>query len=156
MSTRCNIIVCCNDGTTHQFYHHCDGYPEGVGVELCDAFSDAMKSREGDEAIDHMSVMQKLSEDNRSYEYEGEVMSPHGDIEFLYTIESIEDGIRITCFQYDEINDWEKVDYPNYKPLCLKREICTWTFPTKSWRTWREEGRKKLSEQLSSIAVHEN
>lgn len=39
MSTRCHIAICKNendqeDGVFKRLYHHCDGYPSGVGSEL--------------------------------------------------------------------------------------------------------------------------
>lgn len=33
MSTRCNIVIKKDDTCTY-LYHHCDGYPSGVGAEL--------------------------------------------------------------------------------------------------------------------------
>lgn len=147
MSTRCNIIVKENE-TTYQYYHHCDGYPSGVGAELNKVFAQEFRNRKGDEVILANDVMTKLATENADYEFEDCYYHPHGDIEYLYEIVQNADSIKMTCYEYDEINDWDRDEEPNYKPLCQQREVCSWTYNFKSWSTWRKEGEDKLTEML--------
>lgn len=88
MSTRCNILVQDNTGS-YQLYHHCDGYPEGVGEELKDYLNTEEFSLEA-----HEFALELESWDS-SYEYEGKDATLHGDIDYLYKI-NLEDG-TLTC-----------------------------------------------------------
>lgn len=73
MATRANIIVRHNGQEVATFYKHYDGYPEGLGEQLKDAFKDCKGSR------DTLRCISKIDEVELT---EG----THGDIEYLYHI----------------------------------------------------------------------
>ena len=83
MSTRCNIIIKETEGKFFQLYHHCDGYPDGVGLELEDYIKQMNPTclTRGEDFVEFL-----CSEDDE-YEYEGTTVSVHGDIEYLYIID---------------------------------------------------------------------
>lgn len=85
--TRCNIVV--NDSTdTLYIYHHCDGYPKGVGQQLIKYLQCNTPLRAQD-VLDGLVFMY-------GEEYE-ETSSVHGDIEYLYTIDIRNDRISLKC-----------------------------------------------------------
>ena len=88
MSTRCNIIVQ-DSNNSCQLYHHCDGYPSGVGAELKEFLNTVDFSRSAEE------FAEELEKWDHSYENEGIFATPHGDIEYLYKID-LTQGI-LTC-----------------------------------------------------------
>lgn len=78
MSTRCNIVV--KEGNKKVYlYHHCDGYPSGVGIDLLD------KNLFNKWYYDISYIVNKLikATDDDGYEYTSGI---HGDIEYLYVI----------------------------------------------------------------------
>lgn len=85
--TRCNIVV--NDGTdTLYIYHHCDGYPKGVGQQLIKYLQCNTPLRAQD-VLDGLVFMY-------GEEYE-ETSGIHGDIGYLYTIDIRDDRISLKC-----------------------------------------------------------
>ena len=120
MSTRSNIFVDFN-GERKQFYHHWDGYVEGVGKDLLVRMEMAI-TRARD------AIPYSLKEDTfslrteRAYKeflnlleeegsYEPEEIGLHGDIEYLYYVEFSPKGNRVT---YSKI-EWQKLDDKNYR-----------------------------------------
>ena len=74
MSTRATIKI--KDGCAERWlYHHHDGYPEGVGKELCDILS-------GEVEWSLASVFTRLTEDEQYEPTDG----VHGDEEYGYFI----------------------------------------------------------------------
>lgn len=74
MSTRATIKI--KDGCAERWlYHHHDGYPEGVGKELCDILSDEVE-------WSLASVFTRLTEDEQYEPTDG----VHGDEEYGYFI----------------------------------------------------------------------
>lgn len=101
MSTRCNIVV--TDGhDTFYIYHHCDGYPEGVGAFLHRKVNDNLKKGRFCFAEDVVNYLLKDKDDN-SYEF---TCCLHGDIEYLYEIDLTEQTLK--CFKYDMFKDEKK------------------------------------------------
>ena len=147
MSTRCNIIVTSDKGIA-QYYHHCDGYWSGVGEELKEWFTEYFNKffNDGGKKPQALKIMEELSTKNRDYEYERDFIQLHGDIEFLYEILENEECIKIVCYQYADITDWERSER---EELELKREICCWAFYYQTWYDWYTEGKKKLRELLN-------
>lgn len=94
MSTRCNVIVKENDGKFFQLYHHHDGYPEGVGVDL----EEYIKQMDDDCLVDGKKFVDFLCDPKHDdeYEYEGTNVCPHSDIEYLYIIDL--QKREISCF----------------------------------------------------------
>ncbi len=101
MSTRCHIIIK-KAGTDSQYvYHHCDGYPEGVGrqlVKLLREYADTLKHN----CWEPESIVSHLTQYSDAYEPDGCV---HGDEEFIYHIDC--DDRTLRCFRYlnDEVGD---------------------------------------------------
>lgn len=83
MSTRCNIVIKETEGKFFQLYHHCDGYPDGVGLELEDYIKQMSPTclTHGEEFVEF------LCNEDDEYEYEGPGVFLHGDIEYLYIID---------------------------------------------------------------------
>lgn len=128
MSTRCNIIVMTEDGDNYQFYHHCDGYPEGVGIELVAMAQVAELTTKSDynvfaggriyseELVENFLNIIRKSE---SYEDEGEIEKPnynklHGDIEYLYVVKINIGGIKVI------FREWNGFDDENDKIAIIK------------------------------------
>ena len=71
-----------------QFYKHCDGYPEGLGVDIANSL------------IDHESL-------RSSWEIE-ELQTQHGDLDFIYYIwQKYDDSTWISIFEMMEYGDHE-------------------------------------------------
>jgi len=120
MSTRSNIFV---DfiGERKQFYHHWDGYVEGVGKDLLVRMKMAI-------ARARKAIPYSLKDDTfglrteRAYKeflnlleeegsYESEEIGLHGDIEYLYYVKFVP-GEKDTV-SYTKIN-WQKLEDKNY------------------------------------------
>lgn len=86
MSTRCNIVIEKKDDTLY-LYHHCDGYPEGVGAELL-KLKDTLKR--GMTPSDVYDTLVYLYGDD----YEP-TEGLHGDVEYVYTIKLDDDDAKI-------------------------------------------------------------
>lgn len=112
MSTRSNIILRQPDSietidgkSIWQYYHHCDGYPEGVGLDLVTMAFDAFKSvcrsafsrdeKKKDLFSEFTSIFCQYYRDipgsKGDYEPEGnygyaDANHLHGDIDFLYLL----------------------------------------------------------------------
>lgn len=108
MSTRCNIWV--DDGKEPvQLYHHCDGYPEGVGEELVTAVKMCLmqthrKFNDGEVTVDVAELRKNLLGllasvvdygDKSPYEFEGNDLNIHGDIEYLYYVGLYDKGVDV-------------------------------------------------------------
>ena len=121
MSTRSNIFVDFN-GDRKQFYHHHDGYIEGVGADLLIRMGMAV-------ARARNAIPYSLKDDTvslrteRAYKeflglleeegsYEPEEIGLHGDIEYLYYVKFVsgeKDVVSCTA------TDWQKLDDENYR-----------------------------------------
>lgn len=92
MSTRSNIII--HSEIESKFcvlYHHCDGYPEGVGVHLCDLLASVG-------FLNFENTRSRIQEDS-DYETTDGI---HGDIEYLYVV--LADSGKVLCFK---ANNWD-------------------------------------------------
>lgn len=102
MSTRCNILV-----GHHQFYHHYDGYPEGVGRDLAYFLSNINSGYlpQYGKDLDGIAMLIRDNgipavlgnERGRDREYQEEPFGLHGDIEYLYLIDGNRDKYRLWC-----------------------------------------------------------
>ena len=71
-----------------QFYKHCDGYPEGLGVDIANSLIDSESLRS-------------------SWEIE-ELQTQHGDLDFIYYIwQKYDDSTWISIFEMMEYGDHE-------------------------------------------------
>lgn len=92
MSTRCQIKVIAN-GKELMLYHHCDGYPEGVGMcllKLMERYKDGKQYRS--DADDLLNLMITKGDFEITF-------ANHGDIEFLYEMNF--DKKTVTCHSVD-------------------------------------------------------
>lgn len=111
MSTRCNIVVKDTEGNGVILYHHCDGYPSGVGAHLLEivkgkGFMDAFACANH---ILHTTEGENDKPFKNDFELAGCLA---GDIEYLYTVkvdrydptESCKELCHVECraYQYGE------------------------------------------------------
>lgn len=97
MSTRATIKITYQAGNTIQLYHHCDGYPEYMGVLLESFCKTAFFMRYGtgvDTAFYNLLKMEK------HFEFEKEDVW-HSDIEYIWFVKLTKDGYDIS---YTEVN----------------------------------------------------
>ena len=112
MATRCNIIV-----GDRQFYHHWDGYPDGVGADLAyfvaniNASSDPPSLKAIADGISESGVIGRLhTGDGRDRSYEPEEFGLHSDIEYLYLIDGKKGDYklyRVDVWQYIQSTPFE-------------------------------------------------
>lgn len=110
MSTRCMLIVKSRDiwgnDATHEYealrvYRHCDGYPEGMEMDI----AEACKSADEWHDRNNRNWAQPFLAALFASDADMEVCAPdeeHGDIEFLYVVTGIRDV------------SWGKVGVPSY------------------------------------------
>lgn len=90
MSTRCQVKVI-SRGKEVMLYHHCDGYPEGVGYCLLKLLK---KNEDGWRASELVTTMIK----NGNFEI---TFGKHSDIEYYYELNF--DKEQVLCM---EVNNW--------------------------------------------------
>ena len=79
MSTRAHVAIKTREGEFLHMYHHCDGYPDGVGCELSDILSDYKGDWDGED------VRKFINEKESDYQ-----ITEHGvvwDQEYVYIID---------------------------------------------------------------------
>lgn len=115
MSTRSNIFVDFN-GERKQFYHHCDGYVEGVGKDLVAYMKIAIARARN--AIPYSlglrtekAYKEFLNILGKEGSYESEELGLHGDIAYLYYVEFSPKGNRVTYSK----TEWSKLKKENYR-----------------------------------------
>lgn len=124
MSTRCNIkiITITNDDISEKYlYHHCDGYPAGVGTELTTKIIPEFIKQNITNSNETLYDYIKNYDD--SYE---ETNNIHGDIEYLYTLEYYITNQHLT--RNNKINirykcDIVHIDYKNNEQTFENIEI---------------------------------
>ena len=72
-----------------RFYRHCDGYPEGHGMDMAEAISEADESK-GMERCWCQQFLAELLEKSCTVEFEPNGCQ-HGDLEYLYVVEGLVD-----------------------------------------------------------------
>jgi hypothetical protein len=92
MSTRAHIIIKEWDNQIH-LYHHCDGYPEGIGIDLKNIIH---KLAEDPEYRTRDLIQGKLIPGDDSY---APALCLHGDEEYVYVIDCVEKSIK--CYQHE-------------------------------------------------------
>ena len=143
MSTRCNIIVM-KEGKVIQFYHHCDGYPEGVGMKLKELADVAELITPYKYSLAFGRIYNEciwdcflgLIKQAEQYANEGEIEKPdydllHGDIEYLYLVRVSTEGINVEFKPWgsSERNDKEAIKELNlgcttkFKNIKLKLKL---------------------------------
>lgn len=93
MSTRCQVkVITMKDDL--MLYHHCDGYPEGVGYclsKLMDRFEDTKGFWSADDIVNDM-----IKKGNFEI-----TLGNHSDIEYLYEMDFLAREVR--CYA---VNNW--------------------------------------------------
>ena len=119
MSTRCNIIIKdarYGDGRVI-LYHHCDGYPEGVGVQLRKVLACYNGEHFPTEGRAVYSIANRLVKDQTGLnDKEYEITTcVHSDIDFLYEITFDYEGSTLKCYEYWD--EWieEEEKYKTHK-----------------------------------------
>ena len=108
MSTRANIRI--TDGEDQiLLYHHCDGYPEGVGAEL----KEFLKDKRYWDAERIASGLATMKDRWNQYPYECAICL-HGDEEYVYVIDC--DQKTLTCYKHG----WDE----SYEQCCIPERIC--------------------------------
>ena len=85
MSTRAAIIIK-DSKSKYNVYHHCDGYPEGVGKELERVYRNC-------DLIDATEAKKRLLEYDNEYE---DTDCIHSDEEYIYVVDT--DERKIECY----------------------------------------------------------
>lgn len=94
MSTRNNIILK-HGKDLFQIYHHCDGYWEGVGVDLLKYFTSEF---EWPETIVLSDIVSELESWDDQFEPEPDCLELHGDIEYAYIVEFCKEGVSMNGY----------------------------------------------------------
>ena len=98
MSTRC-VVKVINNGQVVNLYHHCDGYPEGVGFCLLKL----MKKYKENETADACWFVNKMVKNGR-FEV---TFYNHSDIEYYYEMNF--DKMDVKCMSVDNWGDVMKI-----------------------------------------------
>ena len=114
MSTRCHIIIEESFDKEHYIYHHCDGYPEGVGEELKEILEKCP-------SYDWETIMEKILAYSDQYEEDNGI---HGDEEYIYVITPLNSNAILECYTSDgpEMHDlvFSKM-YPSFRKDILDK-----------------------------------
>lgn len=122
MSTRSNILVRYNVGgrgleeKVHQYYHHCDGYPEWMGVVLDSFITSAQVCGKSGETVDFVFKMLLNSEGH--FEDEGYYKGLHSDIEYVWYVDLI--NFKLT---YTEIKIYDLIPFDDPKADDLLKQL---------------------------------
>lgn len=108
MSTRASIRITEGDGQI-LLYHHCDGYPEGVGAEL----KEFLKKFKYWNPEDIASGLATKKNSYGRYPYECAICL-HGDEEYVYVIDC--DKETLTCYSHR----WDE----SFEQCCIPERIC--------------------------------
>lgn len=101
MSTRCHIVVRgskCEPSVNWEYiYHHYDGYPDGVGSEIGEAFEKTLKANGSGRKYSSDDIVKIIT--GIDYEYEVDD-GFHLDEEYVYvvTIDDDQEGVTVTCY----------------------------------------------------------
>lgn len=122
MSTRCQVIAIKGEQKCYT-YHHCDGYPEGVGSELLSWLQLNENNLPGNPKLDLTNpntFLQSLEDFDSSYEFENYGL--HGDEEYVYYVDLEKRTFK--CYHLSQFKDGTKCpfdgpdgwwDYPEEK-----------------------------------------
>lgn len=128
MSTRSNIFVDFN-GERKQFYHHHDGYLDGVGKDLLVRMEMAIARARKD--ISYLVSTERVYKEfinllEEEGSYEPEEIGLHGDIEYLYYVKFVPGKkYTVSCTK----TQWQELKKENYRQNletaeCGARRLC--------------------------------
>ena len=110
MSTRCHVIVRNgkneNKEKWNYIYHHCDGYPSGVGKELSDILTKIHDKGISRNDFNANFITENILNYSDEYECDNSI---HGDEEYIYLIDvehkytigddSESNSVTLTCYE---------------------------------------------------------
>ena len=114
MSTRCQIRVIIDDQTHVDFYHHYDGYFEGVGEELQKVLAGC---KHGDIFCTNLKAF-----DSEQYEHTNCL---HGDIEYLYELDfrtGVHKGYRLDWTPWKENAKFDQLSLVAQANVCKEHD----------------------------------
>ena len=105
MSTRATILIREKNEPDVHIYHHCDGYPEGVGSDL-KHYLNSLKNYEWNANDIANALIKGGAIDDNGYEL---TSCQHGDEEYAYLIDC--DNKTLTCYSigWDQF-EWNEKD----------------------------------------------
>lgn len=123
MSTRCTLRIINNEKDKEPIciYHHCDGYPEGVGKSLADFLRESKKNLlywEKEVVANQIlkgAVKCVGHEEDRDMKYEI-TCGQHGDEEYGYVINCGDKSLR--CYELD----WDVFEWDDNKSFLINTE----------------------------------
>ena len=123
MSTRCVIRIKRGQVGSVDLYHHCDGYPDGVGVQLLGTIERWFDGRPGNNTMDSEILANRLvkNEDKELNDDSYEItLAKHCDLEYFYEIDfgPADDltktkalaALRCWSLRFDFEGDWKDYD----------------------------------------------
>ena len=132
MSTRCVIRIKRGDVGSVDLYHHCDGYPEYVGMKLLETIERYFEGKPKDCEMWSEELANRLVKNtDKKLDDDGYriTLAKHGDLEYLYEIDfGREDGLTKTkalaavrCWplRFDWDGDWKDYDELKEKEINL-------------------------------------
>ena len=123
MSTRCVIRIKRGSVGSVDIYHHCDGYPSGVGVWLLDTIERWFVGRPAGHVLDSEIPANRLvkNEDEKLNDDGYEItLAKHVDLEYFYEIDFGDSdsltktkalaAVRCWSLRFDFEGDWKDYD----------------------------------------------
>ena len=117
MTTRCNVLVRynnyrCENEIIRQYYHHTDGYPEGIGRVLDAFLTSAQVCGKNENNLDFIFKMLLTAEGH--FEDEGYYKNLHSDIEYLWYVDLVNCKLtytKVNTFSLCPFDDQKKAEY---------------------------------------------
>lgn len=127
MSTRCNIIFKEDYGPRFILYHHHDGYPEGVGVQLRKVLDAKDGARYNRRTMGHYIVNDLLKNKCDLNDPEWEITHAlHSDIEYLYVVNCRTRTLRCYKVDWDDVTPTYRIDFNKVIRRCRLVDIPAW------------------------------
>ena len=123
MSTRCVVRIKRGDVGSVDLYHHCDGYPDGVGVQLLETIERWFEGRPSGHVMCSETLADRLVK-NQDAKLNDDgyriTLGKHGDLEYFYEIDfgradsltKIKALAAVRCWplRFDWNGDWKDYD----------------------------------------------
>lgn len=103
MSTRCNIILIC-DEKRELYYHHWDGYPSGVGADLLERMDVGARGISFFDKEKQSKIYKKFKELLEAEGHYEPTDNVSGDIEYLYYVTLKDNKCTIS---YSAVHFWD-------------------------------------------------
>ena len=140
MSTRCNIIIKGHRNTRFYLYHHCDGYPEYMGILLTEMTNKIPRFNTFGEPPYYRAagLATRLIRDGLEYMHRDKVETDktfeltdglHSDIEYCYVINLPARTLRCYEIPYDAYGEEDSEGYYRWRPerIFKRKNLCQLT-----------------------------